>query len=306
MAELGLLDDATLQHTAFFLNAPTLVALSRCCHRARALCDDAALLGWVGSVRHATLPSLRCAEQLALAEALALVAHTLEFEWGATRVTASSAEPLHRLAEVLHRHPTAAVLVEGHCAVEAPDSIAVPFSRARAAAVAGVLAASLRARGEEGVTVRADQEEEEAGTTTGGGAEGAKAAGVAAPPSRVIRAVGLGKSRAKVAAAGHEAPEEGGDPNRRCEIFVAMGGVEFPPRTPTEKLVDCARRDEGGAAARAHVTDLMEQQWEVFQHHVMHPIMQQQLEGLEGSDDDDDDDDDGDGEESESESALAL
>ncbi len=80
----GLRGGGALQHTSFFLDARSIVAVARSCRAAHRLCGSEELLKWVGSVRHHALPGMHCAEQLRLAEALDSVASTLEFEWGST------------------------------------------------------------------------------------------------------------------------------------------------------------------------------------------------------------------------------
>ena len=275
-----LLDDATLQHTSFFLDARSIVAVARSCRAAHRLCGSEELLKWVGSVRHHALPGMHCAEQLRLAEALDSVASTLEFEWGSTAIAQSSLPALGRLADLLVRHPAAAVKVEGHCGVDAPDFVAVRFSESRADAVADALRELLGTRGEGGGGASEEEEEEE---EEGEGERGAGQQQQPAPPPppppppvrgsaaprRTIATEGFGKSRAKVARGGYREPEQGGDPNRRVDIFLRLGGAEFPPRASAAAvaggvgapLVDCSREGRGArlralvAAGKADGTD---------------------------------------------------
>lgn len=78
-------------------------------------------------------------EQIALAESLAEVSTSIQFRYREVQLERSSLDPLARLAEVLRRHDTITVSIEGHCGLEAPRAIGFQFTRERANSVKEVL-----------------------------------------------------------------------------------------------------------------------------------------------------------------------
>ena len=81
------------------------------------------------------LKGLSCLEHLAIAETMTNLDATLEFQWGSTDIDPSCFGSLRQFAKILKKHPSLEVKIEGHCAIEAPSHIAVPFSTERAASV---------------------------------------------------------------------------------------------------------------------------------------------------------------------------
>ena len=61
--------------------------------------------------------------------------NTLAFEWGSTDIDPMCFPALDAFVKLLKKHPSLNVKFEGHCGIEAPGHIAVPFSTERAGSV---------------------------------------------------------------------------------------------------------------------------------------------------------------------------
>ena len=147
------LDDFAATTAALFLPSEDIARLAAADRSARAaLLGDPDLLRWLLGVR-GLLAGCDTLQQLHLAEALASVAHTVEF--GRVDLAQRARAVLAELAALLRRHADLEVVVEGHAQSGAPP--APPrSSRGRAAAVVAELARGGVAH-ERSVCVRASQ-----------------------------------------------------------------------------------------------------------------------------------------------------
>ena len=151
-------------------------------------------------------------EHLAIAETMTSLDATLDFEWGSTDIANKSYAVLDGFSNLLTKHPSLQVNFEGHCGIEAPNHIAVPFSTERAESVRYYLMQK--------------------------GIEASR-----------LRAVGLGKSRCLCERPGGSAA--GADKNRRVEIYLVSNGVEFPERKDLEEG-KCKSKHISGYTANPH------------------------------------------------------
>lgn len=194
------------------LDARSLGAFASCCRTVREHLGSPATLKWISELRGLQLTNVGCVEHLELAEAMATVTTCTYFGWASFEVDPAAVPGLRRLAQMLARHPSLRLSIEGHCGLEAQYHLfsarqARDYTRRRAEAVAQVL-----------------QHE-------------AAALGVSLKGRLVTRAWGYSRPRAWVVAMprddGTEVPEEIealAATNRRVEIFLRSGDFEVPRR----------------------------------------------------------------------------
>jgi outer membrane protein OmpA-like peptidoglycan-associated protein len=199
--ELRLLQDDLLHTVVFFLDAKTIARLMTTCKKSQSVLANRDTLKWIAHVQK--MQGLSCLEQLRIAECVSSLETTLEFEWGSVEVATSCFPVLTKFACLLRSHPSIQVKFEGHCGIEAPAHIAVPFSTRRAESV-----------GEYLVSLGIDEDR--------------------------LSCKGFGKSKALIESAGDNKQDVGGDKNRRVEIYLVHNGVEFPPRPAIETTINCS------------------------------------------------------------------
>jgi len=187
-----LLHDFVLQSVAFFLDAKSLAKLLVSCKLAQRELTSRELLQWICSVRDMRLGCSRM-EQLRIAECVSKLRTRLEFEWGSVELNSTAKAILAQFAELIRRHPSISVILEGHCGIDAPNYMARPFSLQRAQSVLEEMVAC--------------------------GVERSR-----------LSVQGFGKRRALAAQSGRTRLLAGEDINRRVEVFLVHDGIEFPPR----------------------------------------------------------------------------
>jgi outer membrane protein OmpA-like peptidoglycan-associated protein len=203
---LSLLQEDLLHSVVFFLDARTIAQLLQACKRSQVLLSNTETLKWIANVQQ--MKGLSCLEQLRIAECVSTLQTAIEFEWGSVAVAPSCYPALEEFASLLRTHAALKVKFEGHCAIEAPTHIAVPFSTRRAESVAEYL-----------IELGIDEAR--------------------------LSSKGFGKSRALIEAAGDANKEVGGDKNRRVEVYLVHNGVEFPPRNNQTETIDCTNKGVG-------------------------------------------------------------
>ena len=184
----------------YLLDATSIAFLSRCNKRLKQLCSNTNVLSWISQPRAVGLKGLSCIEHLRIFELISKAQNSFHFHWGKLEVERECYPFLRQLADIMRTHEKLHVRVEGHCGLEAPDHIAVGFSRKRAGSICQVL-----------MQMGVDK-------------------------SR-ISYIGYGKTRPKVCVCGpysREAKE-----NRRTELYLHDGtGAEFPTREPLPSITE--------------------------------------------------------------------
>ena len=105
---------------AFFLDPPSLVNLSRCNAAAHQNILGEQTLRWISDTQGLTHEGegLRSLELFQLVKTINEAQSSVSFEWGVVELSPSSMPTLKSLAELLQRHPAAAVSVEGQACAQ--------------------------------------------------------------------------------------------------------------------------------------------------------------------------------------------
>ena len=191
--------EALIYHDSFsavvyLLDARSIARLGRCCKHLNRLTNDKHVVAWLSAPRAVGLKGLTCVQHLRIFELVSAAVHSFEYDWGMTELKECNVINLQQMASILRQHPKLNIRIEGHCGIEAPTTIAIPFSKERAKSVATLLI------------------------------------GMIGDPARVSYE-GFGNSRPVVKSYGPF--DEDAIKNRRTEVYLYdETGAEFPVREP--------------------------------------------------------------------------